>query len=90
MIQLIFFAVLNELELEKNPQTMDMVEMAVHQVVCQKSDFHEKSNIQNSKKQDPSTNIYTSQRATNSATLTTKSLLIYFCVCFSVDSHFNP
>jgi hypothetical protein len=32
---------------------MDIVDMAIHPVVCQKSDFHGNSDIQNSQKLDP-------------------------------------
>jgi hypothetical protein len=32
---------------------MDIVDMAFHQVVCQKSDVHGKSDFQNSQKPDP-------------------------------------
>jgi hypothetical protein len=32
---------------------MDMVDMAIHRVVCQKSDFHGNSDFQNSQKIDP-------------------------------------
>ncbi len=35
------------------PQTMDIVEMAIYQVVCQKSDFHGNSDFQNSQKLHP-------------------------------------
>jgi hypothetical protein len=35
------------------PQTMDIVNMAIRQVVCQKSDFHGNSDFQNSHKLDP-------------------------------------
>jgi hypothetical protein len=35
------------------PHTMDIVGMAIHQVVCQKSDFHGNSDFQNSRKLDP-------------------------------------
>jgi hypothetical protein len=31
---------------------MDVVDMAIHPVVCQKSDFHRNSDFQNSKKLD--------------------------------------
>jgi hypothetical protein len=34
------------------PQTMDIVGMAIHRVVCQKSDFHGNSDFQNSQKLD--------------------------------------
>jgi hypothetical protein len=32
---------------------MDIVDMAIHPVFCQKSDFHGKSDFQNSQKLDP-------------------------------------
>jgi hypothetical protein len=32
---------------------LDIVDLAIHGVVCQKSDFHGISDIQNSKKLDP-------------------------------------
>jgi hypothetical protein len=32
---------------------MDLVDLAIHSVVCQKSDFHGNSDIQNSQKLDP-------------------------------------
>jgi hypothetical protein len=32
---------------------MDIVDMAIHQFVCQKSDFHGNCNFQNSQKLDP-------------------------------------
>ncbi len=32
---------------------LDIVDLAIHGVVCQKSDFHGNSDIQNSKKLDP-------------------------------------
>jgi hypothetical protein len=32
---------------------MDLVDLAIHRVVCQKSDFHGNSDIQNSRKLDP-------------------------------------
>jgi hypothetical protein len=35
-------------------QTMDIVDMAIHRVVCQKSDSHGNSVFQNSQKLDPS------------------------------------
>jgi hypothetical protein len=35
------------------PQTMDIVDMAIYQVVCQKSDSHRNSAFQNSKTQNP-------------------------------------
>jgi hypothetical protein len=35
------------------PQTVDIVDLAIHGVVCQKSDFHGNSDIQNSQKLDP-------------------------------------
>jgi hypothetical protein len=35
------------------PQTMDLVDLEIHGVVCQKSDFHGNSDIQNSQKLDP-------------------------------------
>jgi hypothetical protein len=31
---------------------MDIVDMAIHQIVCQKSDFHGNSDFQNSQKLD--------------------------------------
>ena len=34
-------------------QTLDIVDLAIHGVVCQKSDFHGNSDIQNSQKLDP-------------------------------------
>ncbi len=34
------------------PQTLDIVHLAVHGVVCQKSDFQSNSDIQNSQKLD--------------------------------------
>jgi hypothetical protein len=34
-------------------QTLDIVDLAIHGVVCQKYDFHGNSNIQNSQKLDP-------------------------------------
>jgi hypothetical protein len=36
-----------------HPQTKDIVDMAVHPVVCQKSDFHGNSDFQNSQKLEP-------------------------------------
>jgi hypothetical protein len=38
---------------ESTSQTMDIVDMAIHWVVCQKSDFHGKSDFQNSQKLPP-------------------------------------
>jgi hypothetical protein len=35
-----------------HPQTMDSVDMAIHRVVCQKSDYHGNSDFQNSQKWD--------------------------------------
>jgi hypothetical protein len=35
------------------PQTMDLVDLAIHGVVCQKYDFHGNSDIQHSQKLDP-------------------------------------
>jgi hypothetical protein len=35
------------------PQTLDTVDLAIHGVVCQKSDFHGNSDILNSQKLDP-------------------------------------
>ncbi len=35
------------------PQTVDIVDMAIHKVVCQKSDFLRNSDFQNSQKLDP-------------------------------------
>jgi hypothetical protein len=32
---------------------MDIIDLAIHQVVCQKSDFHGNSDFQNSQKLDP-------------------------------------
>jgi hypothetical protein len=32
---------------------MDIVDMAINQAVCQKSDFHRNSNLQNYQKLDP-------------------------------------
>jgi hypothetical protein len=32
---------------------MDIVDMAIHPVVCQKSDFHGNRDFENSQKQDP-------------------------------------
>jgi hypothetical protein len=32
---------------------MDIIDMAIHRVVCQKSDFHGNSDFQNSQKLDP-------------------------------------
>jgi hypothetical protein len=34
-------------------QKMDIVDMAIHRVVCQKSNFHANGDIQNSQKLDP-------------------------------------
>ncbi len=38
--------------MELRPQTMDVVQMAIHPVVCQKTDIHGNSDFQNSQKQD--------------------------------------
>jgi hypothetical protein len=38
---------------EYRPQTMDIVDMEIHRVVRQKSDFHGNSDFQNSQKLDP-------------------------------------
>jgi hypothetical protein len=35
---------------------MDIVDMAINRVVCQKSDFHGNSDFQNSQRLDPYTN----------------------------------
>jgi hypothetical protein len=35
------------------PQTLDIVDLAIHEVVCQKYDLHGNSDIQNSQKLDP-------------------------------------
>jgi hypothetical protein len=35
------------------PQTMNIVDLAIQQVICQKSDFHGNSDFQNSQKLDP-------------------------------------
>ncbi len=35
------------------PQTMEIVNVAIHQAVCQMSDFHRNSDLQNSQKLDP-------------------------------------
>jgi hypothetical protein len=35
------------------PQTLDIVDLAIHGVVCQKSDFRGNGDIQNSQKLDP-------------------------------------
>jgi hypothetical protein len=35
------------------PTDLDIVDLAIHGVVCQKSDFHGNSDIQNSQRLDP-------------------------------------
>jgi hypothetical protein len=35
------------------PPTIDIVDMAIHRVDCQKSDFHGNSDFRNSQKLDP-------------------------------------
>ncbi len=37
---------------EVDPQAMDIVDMAIHPVVCQKSDFHKNSDFRNFQKLD--------------------------------------
>ena len=41
------------IQLQYDLQTMDIVEMAIHQAVCKKSEFHAKSDFRNSQKLDP-------------------------------------
>jgi hypothetical protein len=38
---------------EDSPQTIDIIDLAIHVVVCQKSDFHGKNDIQNSQRLGP-------------------------------------
>ncbi len=44
---------MKEINLYIKPQTMDIVDLAIHGLLCQKSDFQGNNDIQNSQRLDP-------------------------------------
>jgi hypothetical protein len=56
------------------PQTLNIVDLAIHGVVCRKSDFHGNSDIQNSQKARPFSN--NSKKIQSKTTLPFKDILL--------------